>query len=330
MIPVAKRGKWIILLKCILAGLILMLLVKTSQLNLHLLTNITRHTGLFASFILIIFTIVFITAWRWHLLSDVQQISLGLTKTIKPAYIAGAFNTLLPGSVGGDFIRCHYVCQRIPERKSSILLTIFFDRLIGLIGILSTLCLAGLLHISYIAGQPKLITMLLILLTGCVGLITFIMSLMLIPPRFSLSAWLRQCFAANAIVLRIATYLEVFQQYRIPTKVLVKSVIISIIVEYLLVMGLLIIAAMIGMPLLDFSQVVLALGMTLLVSVIPVTPGGIGVGEMAFANILLLFNPGSMIAYATIFLAYRLLSMVAYLPALLFYVPKIKWLHSRI
>jgi uncharacterized membrane protein YbhN (UPF0104 family) len=101
-------------------------------------------------------------------------------------------------------------------------------------------------------------------------------------------------------------------------------------VEYLLVIGLLIIAAMMGLPALDFSQVVLALGMTLLVSVIPVTPGGIGVGEMAFANILLLFNPGSMIAYATIFLAYRLLNMIAFLPALLFYLPKLKWRRGKI
>ena len=325
IISTASQKKWIILLKFILAGFILWLLVKTAQLNLHLLTNITHHSLLFLCFISIIFTIVFITAWRWHLLSEVQNISLGLTKTIKPAYIAGAFNALLPGSVGGDVVRCHYVCKKIPERKSTILLTVFFDRLFGLMGILTTLCLAGLLHVSYIAQQPKLLYMLLLLLAACASLITIILSLMLLPPHLSLSAWLRRRFASNHLVSLIATYLEVFQQYRIPKKVLLKSVLISIIVEYLLVTALLIIAKMMGLPALDFSQVVLALGMTLLVSVIPLTPGGIGVGEMAFANILLLFNPGSMIAYATIYLAHRLLSMLAYLPALLFYIPKINW-----
>ncbi|MES2218900.1 MAG: lysylphosphatidylglycerol synthase transmembrane domain-containing protein [Pseudomonadota bacterium] len=326
----ANQKKWLNVGKMFLAGIIFYLLVKTSQLNLHLLGALVDNATLFFSFVAIIFMVVFITAWRWHLLSDAQQVSLGLKKTLKPAYIGGAFNTLLPGSVGGDFIRCHYVFKRIPERKSAILLTVFFDRVIGLMGILTTLCLAALLQIVFIAEQPKLFYLLLLLLCACGGLFIAILTLMVLPQRLGVSARLKRNYAHSKWALRIAGYFDVFHQYRIPKMVIFKAVIISTIVEYLLVASLLIIAKMMGLPALNFSQVVLALGMTLLVSVIPVTPGGIGVGEMAFANILLLLNPGSTIAYATIYLGYRLLSMLAYLPALWFYLPKINLLQKKI
>jgi glycosyltransferase 2 family protein len=321
----ATQKRWLNVGKMFLAGLILLLLIKTSQLNLQLLGSIVHNPALVLSFVTVLFIVVFITAWRWHLLSDAQQISLGLKKTIKPAYIGGAFNTLLPGSVGGDFIRCHYVIKRIPDRKSAILLTVFFDRVIGSMGILTTLCIAALLHIVFIAEQPKLFYLLLLLLCACGGLFIAILALMVLPQRLGVSAWLKHGYAHSKWALRIADYLDIFHQYRIPKIVIFKAVTISIIAEYLLVASLLIIAKMMGLPALSFTQAVLALGMTLLVSVIPVTPGGIGVGEMAFANILLLLNPGSTIAYATIYLAYRLLSMLAYLPAVLFYFPKINW-----
>lgn len=317
----AKHKRGINLLKFILAGFILWILIKSSQLNLHLFTNITQHTGLFISFLAMTFLIVFITAWRWNLLGEQQHVSLGLKQSLKPAYIGGAFNTLLPGSVGGDFIRCLYVSKKIPERKYTIFLTAFFDKLIGLMGILTTLCVAGLMRMTYITSQPTLFYLLLTMFAACSGLILVIVTLMLMPKRLNLSARVKQHFPHSLVATRIASYLEIFQQYRIPLKILAKTVLVSMVVEYLIATCLLIIAQMMGMPALDFSQVVLALGMTLLVSVIPVTPGGIGVGEMAFANILLLFNPGSPIAYATIFLGYRLLSMLAYLPAVLFYLP---------
>ena len=321
MTAIAKQ-KWINAGKFLLASLILFLLIKTSQLNLHLFGNIANNPLLFLSFVGIIFSVVLITAWRWHTLSEAQTCSLGLRKTFKPAYIAGAFNTLLPGSVGGDFIRCHYVSKKIPERKHIIYLTVFFDRLIGLMGIFTTLCIAALLHITFLAAQPELFLLLLFTLCGCGVLFLMIMALMIFPQRLGLSSWLKQSYPQNKWAHRLAGYLDLFKEYRVPKKILFKTVCMSIVVEYLLVFSLLIIAKMMGLPALDFSQVVIALGITLLVSVIPITPGGLGVGEMAFANILLLLNPGSTLAYATIYLGYRLLSMLAYLPAVLFYFPK--------
>jgi uncharacterized protein (TIRG00374 family) len=266
--------------------------------------------------------VVLLTAWRWHSLSEAQACSLGLSKTFKPAYIGGAFNTLLPGSVGGDFIRGHYVSKRMPERKHTIYLNVFFDRLIGLMGIFITLCIAALMHITFLSAQPELFFLLLFTLCGCGVLFFIILSLMVFPERLGLSAWLQRRYPSNKWALRCANFLDLFKEYRVPKTVLFKTVLISMTVEYLLVLNLLVIAKMMGLPALDFLQVVIALGITLLVSVVPITPGGLGVGELAFANILLLQNPGATIAFATIYLGYRLLSMLAYLPAVIFYFPK--------
>jgi uncharacterized protein (TIRG00374 family) len=324
-----NQTKWIGLVKIILAAIILYLLVKTSQLHLQLLGNVFQQPTYLLAFSVIFFTIVLITAWRWQLLNNAQPIALSFKKTLKLAFIGGAFNTLLPGAVGGDFMRWHYLSKIIPHSKSIILLSVLFDRVIGLIGILITLFIAAALHITFFAAQPTLSYLLLAILCACASLFTVIVTLMIYPQRLGLSIWLKQRYPEAKWAALIANYLDIFRQYRIPLPVLIKTIIISTIVEYLVVSALLIIAKMMGLPPLVFSHAVLALGITLLVSVIPITPGGIGVGEMAFANVLLLLNPGSTIAYATIYLAYRLLSMLAYLPAVLFYLPKLNELTAN-
>ena len=43
------------------------------------------------------------------------------------------------------------------------------------------------------------------------------------------------------------------------------------------------------------------IGVTQIVNLIPIAPGGFGVGEAAFAKVLTLMNPGVLGFYATIF-----------------------------
>jgi uncharacterized membrane protein YbhN (UPF0104 family) len=58
----------------------------------------------------------------------------------------------------------------------------------------------------------------------------------------------------------------------------------------------------------------LALVIGQVANLVPLTPGGVGIGEAAFANVLLIINPGLTAAYATVFFALRLISTAAYLP----------------
>ena len=80
------------------------------------------------------------------------------------------------------------------------------------------------------------------------------------------------------------------------------------------------IARMMNMPEISLLDYGLALAITQIVNLIPVAPGGLGLGEIAFANTLLSLHPEMMAAYATIFVAFRLFGLICYLPGIIFYI----------
>ncbi|MDR3491498.1 MAG: lysylphosphatidylglycerol synthase transmembrane domain-containing protein [Gammaproteobacteria bacterium] len=317
------------LVKFIFAGMILSLLVRSSQINFDLFVNILHNPFFLVKLTGILVVIVLFGTWRWSLLNNAQNITLGFKASIIPSYIGAAFNTLLPGAVGGDAIRCYYVFKLFPDRKSTILLTIFFDRILGLMGIITTLCVIALTHIAFLSQQKELFYLLSMTVFLCVGMFATFMAVMIFPQRFGLHFWLQKKFPDNKLVQFVVKYLDTFVNYRIPRIVLLKCLASSVMIQVLIATTLMLIAQMMDVPSIPFSHYAIAVGITLLVNLIPVTPGGIGVGEMAFAKILLLLNPSTTFAYATIYLCYRMLTILIYLPAVIFYLPGFKLLRTK-
>lgn len=81
---------------------------------------------------------------RWHILLRSQGLVLHLWDTIRIVAMGAFFATFLPGSAGGDLVRGYYIYQASHGRRTSALLSIFIDRLIGvfafvLFGVAATL-----------------------------------------------------------------------------------------------------------------------------------------------------------------------------------------------
>ena len=81
------------------------------------------------------------------------------------------------------------------------------------------------------------------------------------------------------------------------------------------------IAAASGVSALTLTEYNLVTPLSQIVSMLPLTPGGIGIGEGAFGQLCLSFA-GSQpaFAYGTIYLAYRAASILATLPGLFFFL----------
>ena len=82
-----------------------------------------------------VFLATFLIAWRWRVLLAVQKIRLAPGTAYRLILTGAAFNTLLPGSVGGDLVRSWYVCRDQPG-KAGVLASIAFDRLVGMASLL--------------------------------------------------------------------------------------------------------------------------------------------------------------------------------------------------
>ena len=76
-------------------------------------------------------------AARWHVLLQVQGIRLNVPRVTGLFLIGMFFNQFLPGGTGGDIIKSYYLLKETPARKPGALLAVLFDRLIGLVALVT-------------------------------------------------------------------------------------------------------------------------------------------------------------------------------------------------
>ena len=79
----------------------------------------------------VISQLVFVT--RWSLLLRIQGINIGFWLAFRLHLLGVFYNNCLPTSIGGDLLRAWYVTTHT-EKKLEAALSVFVDRIIGLIG----------------------------------------------------------------------------------------------------------------------------------------------------------------------------------------------------
>ena len=92
--------------------------------------------------------------YRWYLLVR----GLDLPTTVRNAYRLGFvsvfYNTFLPGSVGGDFLKAYFIAHAHPERKTRAIASVVADRVLGLYGLVMFVAVLG--SIAWALGDPRI------------------------------------------------------------------------------------------------------------------------------------------------------------------------------
>ena len=76
-------------------------------------------------------------AVRWQVLLRVQNIRLSATRLTGLFLIGIFYNQFLPGGTGGDIIKSYLLLKETPDHKAGALLAVVFDRLIGLVALVT-------------------------------------------------------------------------------------------------------------------------------------------------------------------------------------------------
>ncbi|QSR87840.1 flippase-like domain-containing protein [Methylacidiphilum caldifontis] len=79
---------------------------------------------------------VFFSAVRWKILLQTQEIFIPMFKAFELTLIGQFFNAFLLGSTGGDIVRIYYIVKLYPEKKTAGSLSVIYDRVIGLVGLI--------------------------------------------------------------------------------------------------------------------------------------------------------------------------------------------------
>jgi hypothetical protein len=74
---------------------------------------------------------------RWLILLEVQGIVITYWRALRILLVGMFFNLFLLGATGGDIIKIFLIMREAPEKKASALLSVFIDRMVGILALVA-------------------------------------------------------------------------------------------------------------------------------------------------------------------------------------------------
>ncbi len=243
---------------------------------LSLLKNINPLSFIFAVFLYI--AGLFAASIRWKLLLD-EKFSL---RRLFPLYLLGSFfSTFLPGLVGGDAVKAYYIYKET-GKGTQALASVFMDRYIGF----STLMVVGMIVFPF--GREYFKGLWIEWLLPLIVLSFVVVSFLIFGLRLGKK------------IKFLSDFYGYFHSYRKKPDLMVKTFLLSAVVQVLIIYAVYILAQGLGehIPLrvlFIFVPIIVAL------STLPVSISGIGVREASFVLLLSSIGIGADAAAAISF-----------------------------
>lgn len=267
-----------ILLKVIISGLLLYFLIRDVNIGDILVYLKSADKILLVSAFLLHGIGFYISALRWQVLLKAQDVDSKIMYLVK-SYIVGIFfNHFMPSTIGGDSVRA-YDSWRLGDNKAKALAVIVIDRLMGLLALLTFVLVATFFAQEITSNIPSLYLWLALLSSIIFGLLWFIF----LPP---LKLVKKIVDSRIPILSKIATlFLKIayaFVQFRTKKPALIKSFILSVILQANVVFYYYLISLALGFNI-SIDNFFLIVPLTIFIMMIPISLNGIGLRENAFA-----------------------------------------------
>lgn len=261
-------------------------LIYFDKIKLDLIKEFFKNPLLYFLGTFFIVTQIIINVFRLRELTNTQtKQKLPFTPLVMITWISMFFNAIMPGAISGDIIKISYL-KKINKNlsKSSLMIIIFLDRALGLIGLLLIGGTASLLRYSYLLNLDLGISNIIF-----INLVLFFFGGGVISSLFLSKRWRNKIFHIFKKVPwageKANNLLRSFWAFGDNRKVVFKCLSLSILGQLLLISGFSIFA----LPSIGSTEKVLdivtVLPLGLVITAIPIAPGSIGVGHIAFDKI---------------------------------------------
>lgn len=261
---------------------ILTYLFKSGRIDFRLLGNVAHAWTVMIAGLISLLIDVFLMAMRTSLLFRSMRFHVSLANATRLTLIGFFFSTFLPGAAGGDLAKVYYATKENQGRRAEVAAILLFDRIVGLLSLLLLPLIAALFFSSTVQSVivvRYLLTVDLLLAVGLVSGLVLIMRSERIRRvlSFESNSWLGERNVIRRVVSTIAAY-------RTMPGALLKALALSLLANCSLIVVTWL-AAMAVHPLGISSKVFLVAPIGHLANSLPLTPGGLGVGETAFASL---------------------------------------------
>ncbi|MBF0296832.1 MAG: flippase-like domain-containing protein [Magnetococcales bacterium] len=306
------------ILKIVVAGLLVGYLWNQGKLDFSALSVLFASPWRLLGMVLLCMLGYSLTGYRWILLLRALRIHLPCAWGQMVTYIGIFSNLFLPGgNMAGDALRLAYAVRCAPTHRPEALISLFMDRIVGLYAMLVICVAAILINLDAVMRVPVL-----------QGVALAVFAIVLGAPPLGLlllrfvrgNAWLQRVVSAPEpgrlarILIRLN---EIIRLYGHSAGMLMLAFLLSLLAQGLLLFVLILVGMTLNLGSVGPADHAFATVWAWIANFIPLTPGGIGVGEAAFDHICrMLESVPSGAAYGTIFLVFRMLGILAGLPGL--------------
>jgi uncharacterized membrane protein YbhN (UPF0104 family) len=310
----ALRKTVFLILRLAIGVGILVYLAKSGQINFSSLIRLIHVWPITVIATGILLLDIVIMSIRASLLFHNTSLSLSLGNSIRLNLIGFLFSTFLPGAAGGDIAKVVYATRENRGRRAEVATILILDRMVGLF----SLVLLPLLFAPFFRELLSSVATLrwIVVADGALaGLMLAGTALITLfaPTRSWVGGLLQRWPGIQSIALRVLDALALHGRAR---GTMCFAVFLSVLANLALI-------AVTGLGLYAVSPGSLSMRLTLvapighLVNSLPLTPGGIGVGETAFNA---LFAMTGMSGGAEALLCVRLWNVIIGMLGLLVYV----------
>lgn len=282
--------------KCLSIGirvivLIVSLLVLLRIVDLRIVINQLTKIPLYIILILLMLGTarLWVTSIRWRLLNPDVSNQLSKWTYFRYVMISQVYNQIMPGALGGDFVRAAMTVSSVNEKKADNLIAIVVDRFVGLLSILF-LGTTAFIITDAIADKASFYLFFLAVYSGLFVLIivftnSYLHSLLLGIFKGSNKISVLLSKAINIWQSALAFFSANKKKVLFAFLLCLPIHIVSFFTSYLLARSL-----YIYLPFVDISLIV---SMTWLITAIPITISGAGVRELSMVYLFSLYGVGA-------------------------------------
>jgi glycosyltransferase 2 family protein len=297
---------------------LLVYLAKSGILDLRALSKLLTAWPITLAAVALLLFDVFLMAARLSWLFRPQSLLLSLRMSLQLTLVGFFFGTFLPGAAGGDFAKLFYATRENKGRQTEIVTVVMFDRVIGLFSMCLLPLLLAPLFPDLIRNVPVLRYLLLTVALLALGLLAGFLLCLWKQPIIEILGWKAFGFLRwKNLAIR---GLETIQTYHRSPGTLVAALGASMLADVALI-GVTALGVLVVNPSGLSMKMCLVIPMGYMANSMPLTPGGLGVGETAFNA---LFDITGLHGGAEALLCWRVWSALVGILGLIFYLSGVK------
>ena len=220
---------------------------------------------------------------RWVLLLRAQGVNISIFQAVKLTYLGLFYNNMMPGAVGGDLLKGWYITHHSEkDRRLDAAVSVFVDRLVGLVGMIIVGAIASL----FVGSDLK------IPIAGYLvpvrNLIWLVLVVLVIAAVIFFSRRVRKVLLLSHLLGRLpfAGFLHKIdssiQTYRRHIGAMLAALLMTAAIQGMAIVAIWMLTQSLGLERVRFVQCLIIIPIVWLVSAAVPVPGGLGVIENLF------------------------------------------------